>query len=100
LPKEESYEMVICAIDGSTGTWEVAVGLEGLVQVVGRAELLSGLSTAFGAALNTDVSFIDAAFLGMLPLMAPRKLDENFPAGLRRCFTRQEGASNAEIRYG
>jgi len=57
------------AIEGSTGTWEVVVGLEVHAQVVSNAKLFSGAATAFGAEPNSQVSFVDAAFPGMLPVI-------------------------------
>ena len=57
------------AIEGSTGTWEVVVGLEVHAQVISRAKLFSGAATDFGAPPNTQVSFVDAAFPGMLPVI-------------------------------
>src|SRR5487761_2779703 len=57
------------AIEGSTGSWEVVVGLEVHAQVISKAKLFSGAATAFGAEPNTQVSFIDAAFPGMLPVI-------------------------------
>ncbi len=57
------------AIDGSSGTWEVVIGLEVHAQVISRAKLFSGAATDFGAEPNTQVSFIDAAFPGMLPVI-------------------------------
>src|SRR5271170_5190844 len=56
-------------VEGSTGPWEVVIGLEVHAQVVSRAKLFSGAATAFGAAPNTQVSFVDAAFPGMLPVI-------------------------------
>ena len=56
-------------IEGSTGTWEVVIGLEVHAQVVSQAKLFSGAATAFGAEPNTQVSFVDAAFPGMLPVI-------------------------------
>jgi len=56
-------------IQGSTGPWEIVVGLEVHAQVVSNAKLFSGAATAFGAAPNTQVSFVDAAFPGMLPVI-------------------------------
>src|ERR1700687_2268144 len=56
-------------IEGSTGAWEVVVGVEVHAQVISRAKLFSGAATAFGAAPNTQVSFVDAAFPGMLPVI-------------------------------
>jgi aspartyl-tRNA(Asn)/glutamyl-tRNA(Gln) amidotransferase subunit B len=57
------------AIDGSSGAWEVVVGLEVHAQVVSRAKLFSGAATDFGAPPNSQVSFVDAAFPGMLPVI-------------------------------
>src|SRR5215217_7136881 len=55
-------------IEGATGAWEVVVGLEVHAQVVSAAKLFSGASTEFGAEPNSQVSLIDAAFPGMLPV--------------------------------
>ena len=57
------------AIRGETGEWEVVIGLEVHAQIVSRAKLFSGAATAFGAEPNTQVSFVDAAFPGMLPVI-------------------------------
>ena len=56
-------------IEGRTGSWEVIIGLEVHAQVVSKAKLFSGAATAFGAEPNTQVSTIDAAFPGMLPVI-------------------------------
>ena len=56
-------------LDGATGPWETVIGLEVHAQVVSRAKLFSGAATAFGAAPNSQVSFVDAAFPGMLPVL-------------------------------
>jgi aspartyl-tRNA(Asn)/glutamyl-tRNA(Gln) amidotransferase subunit B len=55
-------------ITGDTGEWEVVVGLEVHAQVVSNAKLFSGASTTFGAEPNTQVSLVDAAMPGMLPV--------------------------------
>ncbi len=52
-------------IDG----WEVVVGLEVHAQVLSNAKLFSGAATEFGASPNSQVSFIDAGFPGMLPVI-------------------------------
>jgi aspartyl-tRNA(Asn)/glutamyl-tRNA(Gln) amidotransferase subunit B len=57
------------AIEGGSGPWEVVVGLEVHAQVISRAKLFSGAATAFGAEPNSQVSFVDAAFPGMLPVI-------------------------------
>jgi aspartyl-tRNA(Asn)/glutamyl-tRNA(Gln) amidotransferase subunit B len=56
-------------IEGETGAWEVVVGLEVHAQVISQAKLFSGAATTFGAAPNSQVSFVDAAFPGMLPVI-------------------------------
>jgi aspartyl-tRNA(Asn)/glutamyl-tRNA(Gln) amidotransferase subunit B len=55
-------------VKGETGEWEVVVGLEVHAQVVSNAKLFSGASTVFGAEPNTQVSLVDAAMPGMLPV--------------------------------
>jgi aspartyl-tRNA(Asn)/glutamyl-tRNA(Gln) amidotransferase subunit B len=55
-------------IHGETGEWEVVIGLEVHAQVVSNAKLFSGAATAFGAEPNTQVSLVDAAMPGMLPV--------------------------------
>jgi aspartyl-tRNA(Asn)/glutamyl-tRNA(Gln) amidotransferase subunit B len=56
-------------IRGETGEWEVVVGLEVHAQITAsKAKLFSGAATAFGAEPNTQVSLIDAAMPGMLPV--------------------------------
>ncbi|MFN3387522.1 MAG: Asp-tRNA(Asn)/Glu-tRNA(Gln) amidotransferase subunit GatB [Allosphingosinicella sp.] len=55
-------------IHGATGEWEVVIGLEVHAQVTSQAKLFSGASTEFGAEPNTQVSLIDAAMPGMLPV--------------------------------
>jgi len=55
-------------IKGATGDWEVVVGLEVHAQITSNAKLFSGASTAFGAEPNTQVSLVDAAMPGMLPV--------------------------------
>ncbi len=57
------------AIEGESGAWEIVVGLEVHAQVVSAAKLFSGAATGFGAAPNSQVSFVDAAFPGMLPVI-------------------------------
>ncbi|WP_114228112.1 MULTISPECIES: Asp-tRNA(Asn)/Glu-tRNA(Gln) amidotransferase subunit GatB [Sphingomonas] len=55
-------------LKGATGEWEVVIGLEVHAQVVSNAKLFSGAATAFGAEPNTQVSLVDAAMPGMLPV--------------------------------
>ncbi|MEO5641039.1 MAG: Asp-tRNA(Asn)/Glu-tRNA(Gln) amidotransferase subunit GatB [Sphingomicrobium sp.] len=55
-------------IHGDTGEWEVVIGLEVHAQIVSNAKLFSGAATAFGAEPNTQVSLVDAAMPGMMPV--------------------------------
>ncbi len=56
-------------IHGDRGDWEVVIGLEVHAQVISRSKLFSGAATDFGAEPNTQVSLVDAAFPGMLPVL-------------------------------
>lgn len=56
-------------ISGATGDWEVIIGLEVHAQVSSEAKLFSGASTTFGAAPNENVSLVDSAMPGMLPVI-------------------------------
>ena len=55
-------------IQGATGEWEVVIGLEVHAQITTNAKLFSGAATAFGAEPNSQVSLVDAAMPGMLPV--------------------------------
>jgi aspartyl-tRNA(Asn)/glutamyl-tRNA(Gln) amidotransferase subunit B len=56
-------------IRGSTGDWEVVIGMEVHAQVNSQAKLFSGASTEFGGEANAHVSLVDAAMPGMLPVI-------------------------------
>ena len=56
-------------IKGSTGDWEVVIGMEVHAQVTSNAKLFSGASTEFGGEPNSHVSLVDAAMPGMLPVI-------------------------------
>jgi aspartyl-tRNA(Asn)/glutamyl-tRNA(Gln) amidotransferase subunit B len=56
-------------IKGATGDWEVVIGLEVHAQVTSNSKLFSGASTAFGGEPNSQVSLVDAAMPGMLPVI-------------------------------
>jgi len=56
-------------IKGATGDWEVVIGMEVHAQVNSAAKLFSGAATAFGGAPNSQVSLVDAAMPGMLPVI-------------------------------
>ncbi|MEQ8306023.1 MAG: Asp-tRNA(Asn)/Glu-tRNA(Gln) amidotransferase subunit GatB [Hoeflea sp.] len=56
-------------ISGATGDWEIIIGLEVHAQVSSNSKLFSGASTDFGSAANSNVSLVDAAMPGMLPVI-------------------------------
>ena len=61
--------MATYTLEGRTGTWEVVVGLEVHAQVISESKLFSSASATYGGAPNAHVSFIDAGFPGMLPVI-------------------------------
>ncbi len=69
-------------IAGRTGDWEVVIGLEVHAQVISKAKLFSGASTAFGAAPNSQVSPVDAAMPGMLPVINAFCVEQAVRTGL------------------
>jgi aspartyl-tRNA(Asn)/glutamyl-tRNA(Gln) amidotransferase subunit B len=69
-------------IAGQTGPWEVVVGLEVHAQIISQSKLFSGASTSFGAPPNSQVSFIDAAFPGMLPVINRVCVEQAVKTGL------------------
>ena len=56
-------------VEGRDGPWEMVIGLEVHAQVISQSKLFSGSATEFGAEPNTQVSLVDAAFPGMLPVI-------------------------------
>jgi aspartyl-tRNA(Asn)/glutamyl-tRNA(Gln) amidotransferase subunit B len=56
-------------VAGATADWELVIGLEVHAQISSRAKLFSGASTEFGAEPNSQVSLVDAAMPGMLPVI-------------------------------
>ncbi|WP_298958201.1 Asp-tRNA(Asn)/Glu-tRNA(Gln) amidotransferase subunit GatB [uncultured Roseibium sp.] len=56
-------------IKGATGDWEIVIGMEVHAQVTSEAKLFSGASTEFGKDPNNNVSLVDAAMPGMLPVI-------------------------------
>lgn len=68
-------------IKGETGDWEIVVGLEVHCEVISNAKLFSGAATAFGAEANTQVSFVDAGFPGMLPIVNHKCVEQAIKTG-------------------
>src|SRR3954452_167186 len=69
-------------IPGATGDWEVIIGMEVHAQVKSESKLFSGASTAFGAAPNANVSLVDAAMPGMLPVINEECVKQAIRTGL------------------
>jgi len=69
-------------IEGRTGEWEIVIGLEVHAQVIAQAKLFSGAATAFGAEPNTQVSLVDAAMPGMLPVINEKSIEQAVRTGL------------------
>ncbi|MDE2230422.1 MAG: Asp-tRNA(Asn)/Glu-tRNA(Gln) amidotransferase subunit GatB [Alphaproteobacteria bacterium] len=69
-------------VKGHTGEWEVVIGLEVHAQVISKAKLFSGAATDFGAEPNTQVSTVDAAFPGMLPVLNGFCVEQAVKTGL------------------
>src|ERR671937_937783 len=69
-------------IKGETGDWEIVLGLEVHAQVISDAKLFSGAATAFGAAPNSQVSLVDAAMPGMLPVINEECVRQAIRTGL------------------
>ncbi|MBB4066727.1 Asp-tRNA(Asn)/Glu-tRNA(Gln) amidotransferase subunit GatB [Gellertiella hungarica] len=69
-------------IPGATGDWEVVIGMEVHAQVTSQSKLFSGASTAFGSAPNSNVSLVDAAMPGMLPVINEECVKQAVRTGL------------------
>ncbi|HEY9164507.1 MAG TPA: Asp-tRNA(Asn)/Glu-tRNA(Gln) amidotransferase subunit GatB, partial [Magnetovibrio sp.] len=69
-------------IKGETNDWEVVIGLEVHCQVISNAKLFSGAATNFGAEPNTQVSLVDAAMPGMLPVINEACVHQAIKTGL------------------
>ena len=75
-------------ISGKTGDWEIVIGLEIHAQVLSSSKLFSGASTEFGKDPNHNVSLVDAAMPGMLPVINQTSINQAIKSGI---------ALNAEI---
>jgi len=69
-------------IKGSTGDWEIVIGMEVHAQVTSESKLFSGSSTEFGQPPNNNVSFVDAAMPGMLPVINAQCVRQAVRTGL------------------
>jgi len=69
-------------IQGRTGPWEIVLGLEVHAQVASNAKLFSGAAVGFGAGPNQQVSLVDAAMPGMLPVINSHCVEQAVKTGL------------------
>ncbi|MDR3187066.1 MAG: Asp-tRNA(Asn)/Glu-tRNA(Gln) amidotransferase subunit GatB [Holosporaceae bacterium] len=69
-------------IETTGGKWEVVIGLEVHAQIISNSKLFSSASTKFGIAPNENVSFVDAALPGVLPVMNSFCVDQAIKTGL------------------
>ena len=69
-------------IEGRTGSWEIVLGLEVHAQVASNAKLFSGAAVGFGAGPNEQVSLVDAAMPGMLPVINRHCVEQAVKTGL------------------
>ncbi len=75
-------EIMAEIVKGETGDWEIVIGLEVHAQITSQSKLFSGASTMFGAAPNSQVSFVDAAMPGMLPTLNEYCVEQAVRTGL------------------
>jgi len=69
-------------IKGVKGIWEVIIGLEVHAQVLSKSKLFSSSPTKFGAEPNSQVSLVDSAFPGMLPVINQFCIEQSVKTGL------------------
>ncbi|MBT3238829.1 MAG: Asp-tRNA(Asn)/Glu-tRNA(Gln) amidotransferase subunit GatB [Rhodospirillaceae bacterium] len=69
-------------IPGENGDWEVVIGLEVHAQIISKSKLFSGAATTFGSEPNTQVSLVDAAMPGMLPVINEECIEQAVRTGL------------------
>ncbi|MEM7546915.1 MAG: Asp-tRNA(Asn)/Glu-tRNA(Gln) amidotransferase subunit GatB [Pseudomonadota bacterium] len=69
-------------LSGATGDWEMVIGMEVHAQVASKSKLFSGASTTFGQEPNSNVSLVDAAMPGMLPVINEFCVEQAIRAGL------------------
>ncbi|MGZ0245175.1 MAG: Asp-tRNA(Asn)/Glu-tRNA(Gln) amidotransferase subunit GatB [Alphaproteobacteria bacterium] len=69
-------------LEGRTGDWEIVIGLEVHAQVTSKSKLFSGASTEFGAEPNSQVSLVDVAMPGMLPVINAHAVEQAVRTGL------------------
>jgi aspartyl-tRNA(Asn)/glutamyl-tRNA(Gln) amidotransferase subunit B len=79
LMTEKKFDYLI---NGDKSKWEVIIGLEVHAQVLSKSKLFSSSPTKFGAEPNTQVSLVDSAFPGMLPVINQFCIEQSIKTGL------------------
>ncbi len=69
-------------IKGQTGDWELVIGLEVHCQIISKSKVFSPSSAVYGGEQNTHVSFVDAAFPGMLPVVNEKCIEQCVKTGM------------------
>ncbi|WP_341755457.1 Asp-tRNA(Asn)/Glu-tRNA(Gln) amidotransferase subunit GatB [Candidatus Tisiphia endosymbiont of Ptychoptera albimana] len=69
-------------IVGNTGKWEYVIGVEVHAQISSESKLFSASSAEFAAPPNSQVSLIDAAMPGMLPVLNEYCVHQAIKTGL------------------
>src|SRR6056297_2185027 len=69
-------------LKSQSGEWEMVIGLEVHAQIISNAKLFSGAATSFGEEPNSNVSLVDAAFPGMLPVLNEHCIEQAVKTGL------------------
>ncbi len=69
-------------VKGETGEWEIVIGMEVHAQIIAESKLFSGAAASFGAAPNSQVSLVDAAMPGMLPVLNEYCVEQAIKTGL------------------
>ena len=69
-------------IKGKTADWELVIGLEVHCQIISQSKVFSPSSATFGVEQNTHVSFVDAVFPGMLPVVNEKCIEQCVKTGL------------------
>ena len=69
-------------VKGETGEWEIVIGMEVHAQIIAESKLFSGAAASFGAATNSQVSLVDAAMPGMLPVLNEYCVEQAIKTGL------------------
>ncbi len=79
---DASKEIPGKTIQGRTGPWEIVLGLEVHAQVSSQSKLFSSARVGFGAGPNQQVSLVDAAMPGMLPVLNRYCVEQAVRTGL------------------